>query len=491
MTQELPRHRLPISTKLGYGAGQIAESALYYSFEVFLFFFYNQVVGLPGVWCAAAIFVAMMFDALTDPLVGSLSDNFRAKGWAKKWGRRHPFMLASIIPLVASFVFIFSPPAQMEYWQTALWLGGFSVLVRGSSTLWGVPFVSLNAEMSDNYDERTSIAAWRQMVGHISGLTILIVAFTVIFAPTEQYPQGQLNPAAYGPLTIFCGLLMIVGTLIATTTTRKLIPSLPEAPAKPVPFSMGRLFGEVGEALSVIPFRNLFIGLVILFAMLGVAGAYRLHMGTFYWQLDGTGVLALVLATYFGIVVGVPVAAMLAPKLEKHHFLTASILGGMVFHAVPIFMRIAGVLPENGTGALLLHLCFWSICGGLLTGASLVVSDSMLADITDAHELEYGKRNEGIFFGARSLAVKSSAAAGVLLGGIGLDLIGFPPNAIEQMELVTDDLLFRLAMMSGPYLVLMGVVSAWYVNKYDLNRNRHKAITAELNNLRQTRKAAQ
>ncbi|MGB0920841.1 MAG: MFS transporter [Alphaproteobacteria bacterium] len=479
--------KLPTSLKLGYGAGQMTEAAMYYSFEVFLFFFYNQVVGLPGFYCAAAIAVAMLFDAMTDPLVGSLSDNWKSK----KWGRRHPFMFAAALPMVVSFIFIFSPPAGMEAWQSALWLGFFSVLVRGSATLWAIPFVSLNAEMTDNYDERTSVAAWRQMIGHISGVSIVVVAFAVIFAPTEQFPQGQLNPNAYGPYTIFCAIIMVVGITLATLTTRKIIPNLPKPPENPVPFSFKRIFDEVAEALTVPAFRNLFIGLLILFAMLGVAGAYRLHLGTFYWQLDGTGVLIMILAAYLGIVAGVPLATVFGRFIEKHHFMTYTILLTMVFHAVPIFMREAGILPENGTSALLWHLGFWGLAGGILAGASLVIADSMMADITDAHEHQYEKRNEGIFFGARSLAVKASAAAGVLLGGVGLDLIGFPPNAAEHMELVTEDLLFRLAMMSGPYLILMGIVAAWFVNKYDLSRAKHQALTAELEQRRLARQAAE
>lgn len=483
----LTHGKLPTSLKLGYGAGQMTEAAMYYSFEVFLFFFYNQVVGLPGFYCAAAIAVAMLFDALTDPLVGSLSDNWKSK----KWGRRHPFMFAAALPMVVSFVFIFSPPDGMELWQSAFWLGFFSVLVRGSATLWAIPFVSLNAEMTDNYDERTSVAAWRQMIGHISGVAIVVIALTIIFAPTEQYAQGQLNPDAYGPYTLFCAIIMITGITLATLTTRKIIPNLPKAPENPAPFSFKRIVDEVKEALTVPAFRNLFIGLLILFAMLGVAGAYRLHLGTFYWELDGFGILVMILAAYIGIVAGVPLAAGLGRFVEKHHFMTVTIISTMVFHAVPIFMREAGVLPENGTTALLWHLGFWGLLGGLLAGGSLVISDSMMADITDAHEHKYGKRNEGIFFGARSLAVKASAAAGILLGGVGLDLIGFPPNAAEHMELVTDDLLFRLAMMSGPYLILMGVAAAWFVNKYDLTRARHTALTKELEGLRTARKGGE
>ena len=95
---------LRVSTKLFYGLGSVSEGTKNTAFNVFLLFYYNQVLGLSGTLSGAAIFVALCVDAITDPLMGSISDNFHSR-----WGRRHPFMYASALPMATFFYLLFNP----------------------------------------------------------------------------------------------------------------------------------------------------------------------------------------------------------------------------------------------------------------------------------------------------------------------------------------------------------------------------------------------
>ena len=98
--------KLTLTEKLNYGVGQVAEGLKNTSFSLMVLFYYNQVLEVSGTLCGLALGVALIFDAITDPLAGSLSDN-----WRSKLGRRHPFMYASAVPLAICFFFLFSPPA--------------------------------------------------------------------------------------------------------------------------------------------------------------------------------------------------------------------------------------------------------------------------------------------------------------------------------------------------------------------------------------------
>ena len=132
---------VPLRTKTAFGIGQIAEGVKAASFNYFLLFYYTQVLGLPGTWTGLALFIATSFDAVTDPLTGSLSDRLR-----HRWGRRHPFMYASALPMAVFFALLFAPPEGLGPESLFLWLLCFTLLVRGAMTLYHVPHLALGAE---------------------------------------------------------------------------------------------------------------------------------------------------------------------------------------------------------------------------------------------------------------------------------------------------------------------------------------------------------
>ena len=132
-----------LTTKLSYGIGQAAEGIKNAAFGTFLLLYYNQVLGLSGSLAGIAIFIALCFDAVTDPIAGSISDNFRSK-----WGRRHPFMYASAIPLAIAFYFLFVPMDGLGTTGLFIWMTVFTILTRGAMTLYHVPHLALGAELS-------------------------------------------------------------------------------------------------------------------------------------------------------------------------------------------------------------------------------------------------------------------------------------------------------------------------------------------------------
>src|SRR4249920_524258 len=120
---------LPFNLKLAFGVGQAAEGLKNTAFGLFLIFYYNQVLGLPGTLAGLALGISLVFDAFFDPLVGSISDNFRSK-----YGRRHPFMYAAILPMAIGFYLLFSPPVHGD-WALFAWLFVFATLTRGGMAL--------------------------------------------------------------------------------------------------------------------------------------------------------------------------------------------------------------------------------------------------------------------------------------------------------------------------------------------------------------------
>ena len=112
----MTKDNLPLKTKLAFGIGSTGEAATNWVFSGLVFFYYNQIIGLPGTLTGIGVFIAMMFDAISDPLVGSISDRFKSK-----YGRRHPFMFFAPIPTSIALICIFYPPDAMSTFGLFTW----------------------------------------------------------------------------------------------------------------------------------------------------------------------------------------------------------------------------------------------------------------------------------------------------------------------------------------------------------------------------------
>ncbi len=207
-----------------YGLGFSSQGIKDALFQLFLFFYFSQILGLKPSYAGIASVIALFFDAVSDPLIGSLSD--RRKGG--KWGRRHPLMLFSALPIGIFIYILFSPPAGLSQLGLFCWLTFFSIMVRFSLTLFVVPGMSLGAEHSSDYNERTSITSYRVMFSSFISPFILIVGLLVFFTPTSENSNGLFNKNAYSKFALLCDILSFLVILISTYGTKKVISKLPK-----------------------------------------------------------------------------------------------------------------------------------------------------------------------------------------------------------------------------------------------------------------------
>lgn len=178
--------KLSTSTKLFYGFGFSAQGIKDGLFQLFLFFYFNRVLGLDPALAGTASVIALMFDAVSAPLVGIISD----KWTSLKWGRRHPFMFASALPMGLFTWLLFAPPAGLSEMVLFWWLTIFTILVRLSLTLFIVPGMSLGAELTDDYNERMEVTSYRIMFGAFVAPVVIIGGLLTFFVPTENMSNG-------------------------------------------------------------------------------------------------------------------------------------------------------------------------------------------------------------------------------------------------------------------------------------------------------------
>lgn len=461
-------------TKLAFGIGQIAEGIQVAVFLMFLLFYYNQVLGVPGTLCGIALALSLLFDAVTDPLIGNVSD-----AWRGKYGRRHPFMYAAAAPLGLCFFLLFNPLVEGD---TALffWLLGMTVLCRAAMTLYHVPHSALGAELSQDYAERTVLVAMRHFFGAVAFILVYILGFFVFFIASDEYPNGQLNPAAYPPFSAWLGLIMAVTVWYSAFGTHSRIPHLPQA-REGQRFTWRSVVGDTLLAMENMSFRWIIGGFAVIIIAFGAAGSVNLYMLTFFWAMDATQIFVVLMAGPIGSMFGYASARWFFTRFTKKSAVMIGIFIWLVAHALSVPAFLFGLLPERGSDGLMWTVALFGFVASYGIAQLLVGLGTMLADIADEHELGSHQRQEGIFFGAFSFTNKSSAALGSLIGGAVLDLIAWPTGeAIRSAADVPWDTVVTLGLIWGPVSAMLAIPGIWCISRYQLTRERHEEILVTL-----------
>jgi GPH family glycoside/pentoside/hexuronide:cation symporter len=463
--------RLGVGSLTVYGSGALVENIMTLTVGQLLLFYLTIVCGLSGTAAGAVLGVTLFVDAFFDPVVGSLSDNSRSRH-----GRRHPFMLASIIPMVAAFGLLFSIPlglggvALFAYALTAL------LALRIGISFFQVPYFALGAELSDDYAERSTIVAVRVVFTVAGGILFPILAFGIFL----KGAHGRYDHAAYAPLAWSCAAIVAFGAVVSTLGTLGARSRL-HAAAADARFSPLRFLAEGGEVLRNRSFLHLFLCCLILFVALGAAGALTLHANTFFWKLTSGQLLTLGVMAPIGGLSGVFAAAALARVMEKR---TIAMLGlGLlgIAQIAPVTLNLTHVIGPSQYVATLIGAVILITFGGSLSTISF---QSMMADAADEHEHLFGARREGLFFAGITFSAKAASGVGLMVGGLALDLIGFPhglaatPAHLADIPIATIN---HLGIAYGPGAGLFTGVALLVLLGFKLTRRDHARILDELN----------
>ncbi len=468
---------MPRGTRLVYGFGSVAEGIKNTAFSVFLLFYFSQVLGLPGTLAGGAIFLALCVDAVTDPLIGSISDNF-----VSRIGRRHPFMYAAAIPMPLCFYWLFNPPAGLGHWGLFAWMAGFAIGVRFSMTLFSIPTAALIAELTNDYDERTTLVSIRSLFGWMGGLGISQLAYLVFFVPSENFADGLLDPSAYGGFAAACAVLIFIAIIVCSVGTHHTIPRLKTQP-NPTPFSWAQFVSDVSQVLHNHSYVNLMIASFFIFVAAGFNDVMGLYVNTYFWEFTTQQLAMLVWALFLAPLLAVSLTPAITRRFDKKRTMITLAAIAIAVGPLPVIGRLVGVMPENGAPMLLPLIVAHATVIITLVVAIGIVYASMIADTVDENELLNGRRQEGVFMAAIAFVIKATSGVGGFIAGIALDVIAFPTQAAPGA--VPPETLFGLGLVVGPGSTLLIVVSLFFMARYRLTRERHTEILEELETRRQ------
>jgi GPH family glycoside/pentoside/hexuronide:cation symporter len=471
---ESPASQVPLRTKLSFGVGSTSETICLYSFGLLSMLYYNQVLGLSATLAGLAPTLALIFDAASDPLIGSISDRFRSK----KWGRRHPFMLVAPVPIALCYFAIFNPPDTLEGFSLFLWFTGFAVALRTFMTLFHVPHLALGGELSSDYHERSTIMSYNNFFGWIGGSGTHYIALTFAFAATAEFANGLLNPDAYPVFSAVAAIIIVFLLYFSAWFTRDQIPRLKQPPIDQRRFTLFEFVSDLKAVLSNSNYVYLLVALFLLSVMLGMRAAFNLYMNVYYFELLPAQIALYVIGSAVGYVTAFSLTTAIHRRFDKRATIVVSAIFLSIIPALPVMLRMAGYFPDNGTSLLLPTMIAFSGLAGVF-GAILNISVmSALADIADENELLYGQRQEGMLYSARTFFAKADNALGHFLAGVALDIIQFPVKSTPGE--VDPEVIYWLGMLDSPISVIPGLLAALVYAGYRINRKRHVEIQDQL-----------
>lgn len=477
-TQAAVGDKPSIGLKLAYGFGSVAFGVKDGGFNYFLLLFYGTVIGLEPGLVGLAILCALVLDAVSDPLVGYWSDNFRSR-----WGRRHPFMYAAALPVAASYYLLWNPP---DWSQAALfaYLLGLAVVIRTFLTFYETPSSALLPELTADYEERTKLQSYRLLFGWAGGNLMTVMMFGVLLVETAQYPTGTLNRDGYATYGVIASLVMLAAILISSLGTHSRIPHLRQ-PVEAPKISVGRIFGEMFETLREKSFLALFWATLLGSVASGFAAALAFIMLTYFWGFSSEQQFIWTALVFFSALIGFVVAPATVKLWGKKK---AVIILGLVAFTVapaPVILRLFGLFPENGDPILFPLVAVINTLDLSLIIALQAVLYSMIADLVESSELRTGRRSEGVFYAAVTFTRKCTVGLGSFAAGIVLSLVAFPQGA--NREDVSSETLWQLGAFYAPTLLLLWMAMIFAISRYKIDKQGHEE---NLRKLAEARKAA-
>ncbi len=336
-----------------------------------------------------------------------------------------------------------------------------AVVIRVFISFYEVPSSALSAELSTNYDERTSLLSYRYFFGWVGGLTMNYLAFAVLLAPDASHKVGQLNPVGYSKYGLIASVVMFIAILISAAGTQRRAARLNIPPRRRLPVRQAAR--EMVETVSNRSFLFLLISSVFGAMASGLAASLNIYFNTFFWEFTARQISVFTAGVYLSAIMALMAAPLLSRRFGKRPVAMSFIALSVAVGIGPLLLRLAGLFPPNHSPALMVVIFLTSVIGTALGIVAAIMGSSMIADVVEASELRTKRRSEGLFFAASAFVGKAVSGFGILGASMVVALIHLkatndpstvPPSVIRHLGEVYCPLIiglqaFAILLMSG------------------------------------------
>jgi GPH family glycoside/pentoside/hexuronide:cation symporter len=449
------QRRLTVRQKLGFGIFDLGGNMLFTLISFWALKYLTDTVGISANWAGAAVMVGTLWDAVTDPMMGYISDRTLTR-----WGRRRVYLLWGSIPMLLTMVFFFTFPGYLPAggWRIA-WAVVALMLLKTASTVINVPYSSLTPELTDDYNEQSSLNGYRfgcAVFGTIAGAAAvqpLVVAFA-----SPGAPKPDKDPRGFALMGLVLGAVMAITTLLTFLGTKEKPHTKADLPKESFFATYKAVFKNRPYVYLLATYALHMTGITFLTSVLAYYTEYVLH------RPDITNiVMAALLLT---AMIFIPVSVLVSKKIGKK--ITYQICF-IIISIACLTISIAGhLLPLGAFFALV-------IFAGIGVGFSYVSPFAMVPDAIAWEARRSGFKTEGAYYGMWTFFSKLGTAFAIFVTGQILAMWGFisQVGSSAQKVIQPGSVQIGVRLLIGPIPMVVLVAAIIVIAFYPLDKNLH------------------
>lgn len=445
--------RVSWGTVISFGLPGLGAGYMYLMLALYVMKFATDVLLIAPAIMGLIFSISRIWDAVSDPIVGYLSDRTRLA-----YGRRRSWILGSTLPIGAAFIMVFAPPDGLEGAGLAIWMAVAVIGFYSAMTVFFVPHLSLGAELSNSYHERSRLFGVRHGFYTFGSILSLISFYLLISAEQEG---REVVRAAAEELAFFASAAMVLLILLAVGRLKER------------PDYQGRVNANPFHAFRDV-WRNPHARLLIIVTFIEQVGSAAIAALTLYvaQYVIGAPLWApvMILCYMLPSSLSVPLWIPLSRRFGKVRlWLFSMLLTGASFGSM------FGLLFIDGVTEKIIYICIAAFFAGLAAGCGGTLSPSIQGDVIDYDEMVTGERKEGSYFAAWNFVYKGATGVMLLLTGFVLQFAGFVPNQEQTMTV-------QVAMMTlyGLFPLVCYAIGAFLFRRFKLDETEHAKIRAVL-----------
>jgi len=460
-----------------YSSGEIANSLIANGIFGFAMLYYTDALGLSHKLAGWAMSSAILWDAISDPIMGHISDNTRSK-----YGRRHQYMLWGGILTVLSFFFIWMVPECFRGSNISLfwYLVVINLIMRTGYTIFVVPMTALGFEMCQDYTGRTKIQGIKAITNMIANLLGPALAWTIFFPEKETAVK---DPSNYIHMGAVFSIVSLLSVFFLVFITRKY--AIDSRDMNISGTSAKDFFKDIREIITDSIPRWVFAYAVVVIVGIGLVAGLQMYLYEHFMHLDGLQKTITHGGTMVGMMTGAAFCSKFARRLDKKKTVY---VGGAISVACGIIVTaifVTELIKPEQTIAIaglnipiaMLTFAFFNSTYWFGNGVMLPVATSMMADVSEINEIKTGVGKDGAYAAMYSFAMKFAQSVSALVVGYCLAFVGFKTGTDVTQSHDTVMKLFLATFIIGPCISLTALV---LIKMYPVNEGFLKKMRSEI-----------
>ncbi|MCP4750483.1 MAG: MFS transporter [Proteobacteria bacterium] len=435
--------KVPVKEKISYGLGAMACNLVFNMTILYLLYYYTDVFGLAAAAVGTLFLVARIWDAVNDPIMGLIVDRTHTR-----WGQFRPYLIMGTIPMAIAMVLTFTTP-DLGYTGKLIYAYVTYILLGMTYTTANLPYSSLTAVMTQDFDERSTISTIRMSFAIVGGLIVAVCTHPIV----KSFPSEQTGYQVAG--IIYAAIATILFVICFKNTRERVVP----VKGKKYSFKDG-----VDLIFKNGPLIIVFIASLIIQLQYNIRSSVTVYL--FKYNLGREELIPVYLGvTLLSCLVAMSLMPMLLKKIGKRNVY----LLGLAISTVALIGFY--YTPVTNIPMLFLFGIVWAVGGA----GPLVCIWAMVPDTVEYGEWKTGKRGEGIIYSFDSFIQKVGIAFGGAFAGYVLQFVGYVPN-VQQPQNVLDAIwdMYSIAPIIGNVIVVVCMLF------YTLDKKKFDSILEEL-----------